>query len=241
VNALHERPLLLVPCFPSPASRLGRQGGADLLEKRLQSVVKNRAFQHFEDISAEVEGHELSEAEGDRKVVLDRVEQRPEAPTVDPLGVHGETGGLKCVQVAVDGAGVAVEVAGNICSGLSYSGSNDYYLRRGTCTHWVSSSNFKVASRASFPNEPGFSWRNNRSQGCKVRCASNHLIVGVYSVVMLQGVWRADVLLYFKCPTTKQMRCPVNAYAGYPSILSFFRRDYDWWAAYSSRSRRIIF
>jgi hypothetical protein len=27
---------------------------------------------------------------------------------------------------------------------------------RGTCTHWVSSSNFKVASRASFPNEPGF-------------------------------------------------------------------------------------
>lgn len=35
---------------------------------------------------------------------------------------------------------------------------------RGTCTHWVSSSNFKVASRASFPNEPGFSWRNNRSQ-----------------------------------------------------------------------------
>jgi len=36
---------------------------------------------------------------------------------------------------------------------------------RGTCTHWVSSSNFKVASRASFPNEPGFSWRNKRSQG----------------------------------------------------------------------------
>ena len=26
----------------------------------------------------------------------------------------------------------------------------------------------------------------------------------------LQGA--ADVLLYFKCPTTKQMRCPVNAY-----------------------------
>ena len=29
----------------------------------------------------------------------------------------------------------------------------------------------------------------------------------------MQGVGRADVLLYFKCPTTKQMRCPVNAYA----------------------------
>ena len=28
----------------------------------------------------------------------------------------------------------------------------------------------------------------------------------------MQGVGRADVLLYFKCPTTKQMRCPVNAY-----------------------------
>jgi hypothetical protein len=29
----------------------------------------------------------------------------------------------------------------------------------------------------------------------------------------MQGVGRADDLLYFKCPTTKQMRCPVNAYA----------------------------
>ena len=29
----------------------------------------------------------------------------------------------------------------------------------------------------------------------------------------MQGVGRADVLLYFKCPTTRQMRCPVNAYA----------------------------
>jgi AmmeMemoRadiSam system protein B len=28
----------------------------------------------------------------------------------------------------------------------------------------------------------------------------------------MQGVGRADDLLYFKCPTTKQMRCPVNAY-----------------------------
>ncbi len=52
----------------------------------------------------------------------------------------------------------------------------------------------------------------NRSQGCKVRCASNHLIVSVYRVPQMQGVGCADVLLYFKCPTTKQMRCPVNAY-----------------------------
>jgi hypothetical protein len=52
----------------------------------------------------------------------------------------------------------------------------------------------------------------NRSQGCKVRCASNHLIVNVYRVPQMQGVGRADVLLYFKCPTTKQMRCPLNAY-----------------------------
>ena len=28
----------------------------------------------------------------------------------------------------------------------------------------------------------------------------------------MQGVGRADVLLYFKGPTTRQMRCPVNAY-----------------------------
>jgi len=53
----------------------------------------------------------------------------------------------------------------------------------------------------------------NRSQGCKVRCASNHLIVRDYRVPQMQGVGHADDLLYFKCPTTKQMRCPVNAYA----------------------------
>jgi len=53
---------------------------------------------------------------------------------------------------------------------------------------------------------------HNRLQGCKVRCASNHLIVSVYRVPQMQGVGRADVLLYFKRPTTKQMRCPVNAY-----------------------------
>jgi hypothetical protein len=28
----------------------------------------------------------------------------------------------------------------------------------------------------------------------------------------MQGVGYADVLLYFECPTTKQMGCPVNAY-----------------------------
>ena len=28
----------------------------------------------------------------------------------------------------------------------------------------------------------------------------------------MRGVGRADVPLYFKFPTTKQMRCPVNAY-----------------------------
>jgi hypothetical protein len=28
----------------------------------------------------------------------------------------------------------------------------------------------------------------------------------------MQDVGRADDLLYFKCPITKQMRCPVNAY-----------------------------
>ena len=28
----------------------------------------------------------------------------------------------------------------------------------------------------------------------------------------MQGVGRADILLYFKRPTTQQIRCPVNAY-----------------------------
>jgi len=50
------------------------------------------------------------------------------------------------------------------------------------------------------------------SQGCKVRCNSSNQKVSVCSVPQVQGVGRADVLLYFKCPTTKQMRCPVNAY-----------------------------
>ena len=52
----------------------------------------------------------------------------------------------------------------------------------------------------------------SRSQGCNVRCASSHIVVSIYRVTQMQGVGRADVLLYFKCPTTKQMRCPVNAY-----------------------------
>ena len=36
---------------------------------------------------------------------------------------------------------------------------------RGAYTHWVSISNFKVASTASFPNEPGLPWRNKCSRG----------------------------------------------------------------------------
>jgi len=38
------------------------------------------------------------------------------------------------------------------------------------------------------------------------------LIVSVYRVPQMQGVGHADVILYFKCPTTKQMRYPVKAY-----------------------------
>jgi len=61
-------------------------------------------------------------------------------------------------------------------------------------------------------NAEGFP-TSNLSQGFKVRCASNHLIVSVYRVPQMHGVGRADVLLYFKCSTTQQMRCPVNVYA----------------------------
>jgi hypothetical protein len=39
----------------------------------------------------------------------------------------------------------------------------------------------------------------HRVQGCKVRCAKNHLIVSVYRAPQMQGFGRADVLLYFKC------------------------------------------
>jgi len=52
----------------------------------------------------------------------------------------------------------------------------------------------------------------------RFRCASKHLIVSVYRVAQMQGVGSADVLLYFKCPTTKQMRCPENAYASFINI-----------------------
>jgi len=38
------------------------------------------------------------------------------------------------------------------------------------------------------------------------------LIVSVYKVPQMRGTGRADVLLFFKCPTTKQMWCPVTAY-----------------------------
>jgi hypothetical protein len=50
----------------------------------------------------------------------------------------------------------------------------------------------------SFPEHRHMKFRS-RSQGGEARCASNHLIVGIYRVPQMQGVGRADVLLYFKC------------------------------------------
>jgi hypothetical protein len=46
-------------------------------------------------------------------------------------------------------------------------------------------------------------------------------------VPQMQGVGRADGLLYFKCPATKQMRCPVNAYLTFSSALSNYTGNYD--------------
>jgi hypothetical protein len=37
-------------------------------------------------------------------------------------------------------------------------------------------------------------------------------MVSAYRVLQLQGFGHADVLLYFKYPLTRQMRCPVNDY-----------------------------
>ena len=57
---------------------------------------------------------------------------------------------------------------------------------------------------------------------CSVRCASNHLIISVYRVPprlnrlrisrgrQVQGVGRAGVHSYFKCPTARQMRSSGN-------------------------------
>ena len=39
-----------------------------------------------------------------------------------------------------------------------------------------------------------------------------HLFVSAYRVQQMQSVGHADDLLYFKCPTKKQMRCPANTY-----------------------------
>jgi hypothetical protein len=51
------------------------------------------------------------------------------------------------------------------------------------------------------------------------------LIISVYRFQQMQGGGRADDLLYFKCPTTKQMRCLVRAYkSGMPNCT---RRSSD--------------
>ena len=61
------------------------------------------------------------------------------------------------------------------------------------------------------PSQITFIKLDNRSEGCEVRCASNHILVCVCRVPpqwnrlritrgrQMQGVGRADVLLYFKC------------------------------------------
>ena len=79
---------------------------------------------------------------------------------------------------------------------------------RGTCTHWVSSSNFKVASRASFPNEPGFSWRNKRSQGRNANVAVTAGSVSVYRVPQMCGAGHADVLVILQVPGNKADAVP---------------------------------
>ena len=48
-------------------------------------------------------------------------------------------------------------------------------------------------------NLNGVSENGNHSQGCNVQCATSHLIVSVYRVPQMQGVGRADDLLYFMC------------------------------------------
>ena len=55
-------------------------------------------------------------------------------------------------------------------------------------------------------------------------CETMTLIVSVYRVPQMQGVGCADVLLYFKGPTTKQMRFPVNAYPTFIIAVRLWRR-----------------
>ena len=51
----------------------------------------------------------------------------------------------------------------------------------------------------------------NRSRGYNARFTASHRTVSVYRVLQMRGDGYADVLHVFR-PTTKQMRCPVNAY-----------------------------
>jgi len=55
-------------------------------------------------------------------MVLDGIEQGPQAPAVDFLGVEGKTGFLQSVQIPVHGAGVAVELDGQIAGRFAHAG-----------------------------------------------------------------------------------------------------------------------
>ena len=88
-----------------------RQGGLDLLRQGFQGVMESRALEGFEHVRAEVECHELCEAEGNGDVVLQGVQQGPEVFPVHPLGVNREPCHLEGFQIPVDGPGMAFEIA----------------------------------------------------------------------------------------------------------------------------------
>ena len=69
---------------------------------------------------AEVEGHELGKGEGDRDVVLHRVEQGPEVLPVLPLGVDRKAGRLEGHEVPVNGPRVDVQFRCQLSRGFPF-------------------------------------------------------------------------------------------------------------------------
>jgi hypothetical protein len=75
--------------------------------------------------------------------------------------------------------------------------------------HFITSLGYGRWLRTSRVTKKRIAWRKSGLDNLKKLCSK---MITVYRVSQKQGVGRTDDLLYFKCLTTKQMWCPVNAY-----------------------------
>ena len=71
-------------------------------------------LEDLEHVQAEVEGHQLREAEGDGDLVLDRVEDGPEVFPFHPFLVDGKSCHLERFEVPVEGPRVALQLVGQL-------------------------------------------------------------------------------------------------------------------------------